>query len=339
MSVTFNTKNSVSPAIPQIAIYMNQDSYGRLDIADTPPFIIEKLKNKVKATSAAASVSNSRINDPWFKPPTWVASTGYFTGQVVVGLDGVNTYICKDAGTSASSGGPTGSGYSLITDGTVTWYWNGIVRGLGNATNIVTQDLLSNLLTSIPNARSYQPSLSVPVGYWSGGVVEYDPSSGVTVNVRGSNTATVGSPYYASTPGASFTFITDSTKFILASYNAIYQNITFVVEINDRLLDDSLIYTSAQKNPGGYLFDLSNIPGTVGKFNKIRIISSGGFFTIASKVYIEPSASIYAPQNSNRWSMAVEGDSLTAGGNGTPYHSGLDWVTQVGSMLGCDNAI
>lgn len=53
---------------------------------------------------------------------TWAASTPFAVG-VQVG-NGGNVYRCTTAGTSASSGGPTGTGAS-ITDGTATWAYVG----------------------------------------------------------------------------------------------------------------------------------------------------------------------------------------------------------------------
>jgi hypothetical protein len=50
--------------------------------------------------------------------PAWAASTAYAVG--VLRTNGGNTYICITAGTSAASGGPTGTGAD-ITDGTVHW--------------------------------------------------------------------------------------------------------------------------------------------------------------------------------------------------------------------------
>ena len=50
--------------------------------------------------------------------PAWVALTAYTVGQYRT--NGANQYKCTAAGTSASSGGPTGTG-SGITDGSVTW--------------------------------------------------------------------------------------------------------------------------------------------------------------------------------------------------------------------------
>lgn len=50
--------------------------------------------------------------------PTWVGSTPYTAGGFLV--NGLNVYLCTHSGTSASSGGPTGTG-SVITDGSVVW--------------------------------------------------------------------------------------------------------------------------------------------------------------------------------------------------------------------------
>ncbi|MFN2549594.1 MAG: hypothetical protein ABR567_19400 [Myxococcales bacterium] len=50
--------------------------------------------------------------------PAWNAGTAYFTGNQVV--NGADLYQCVTAGTSASSGGPTGTG-TTIADGTAVW--------------------------------------------------------------------------------------------------------------------------------------------------------------------------------------------------------------------------
>jgi hypothetical protein len=51
----------------------------------------------------------------------WVASKAYVANDHVTN-DGGKLYRCTSGGTSASSGGPTGTG-SSITDGTVTWQY------------------------------------------------------------------------------------------------------------------------------------------------------------------------------------------------------------------------
>jgi hypothetical protein len=50
----------------------------------------------------------------------WRANTVYALRQFVI--NNANIYECITAGTSAGSGGPTGTG-SEITDGTVVWCW------------------------------------------------------------------------------------------------------------------------------------------------------------------------------------------------------------------------
>jgi len=54
----------------------------------------------------------------------WAASTAYLLNQQV--SIGGNVYRCTTAGTSASSGGPTGTG-SGISDGTAVWAYIGPV--------------------------------------------------------------------------------------------------------------------------------------------------------------------------------------------------------------------
>lgn len=52
--------------------------------------------------------------------PTWVGSTAYALNDYRT--NGANIYKCVTAGTSAASGGPTGTG-TAITDGTAVWDW------------------------------------------------------------------------------------------------------------------------------------------------------------------------------------------------------------------------
>jgi hypothetical protein len=66
---------------------------------------------------------------------TWQASTAYVVGQHAA--NGGNAYRCTTAGTSASSGGPTGTGGS-ISDGTVVWAYIAPVDMLVDNTNVVS---------------------------------------------------------------------------------------------------------------------------------------------------------------------------------------------------------
>jgi hypothetical protein len=53
----------------------------------------------------------------------WLASTAFSVGDRV--SNGANTYVATTAGTSAASGGPTGTGTG-IADGSVVWAFEGI---------------------------------------------------------------------------------------------------------------------------------------------------------------------------------------------------------------------
>jgi hypothetical protein len=64
--------------------------------------------------------------------PAWTALTAYTANMYV--SNGGNSYRCKVAGTSASSGGPSGTG-TAITDGTVTWTYVGAGAGAGRMLN------------------------------------------------------------------------------------------------------------------------------------------------------------------------------------------------------------
>lgn len=78
---------------------------------------------QASASFTASSVAPTNSGTVTFAravPPAWTASKAYTIGQGVT--NGGNVYQCIGAGTSASSGGPTGTGTS-ITDGTVTWQY------------------------------------------------------------------------------------------------------------------------------------------------------------------------------------------------------------------------
>jgi hypothetical protein len=62
----------------------------------------------------------------------WQASTAYVIGDVVINDDG-KVYTCDTDGTSASSGGPTGTG-SNIADGTTRWDYTSTIKALSFAT-------------------------------------------------------------------------------------------------------------------------------------------------------------------------------------------------------------
>lgn len=53
--------------------------------------------------------------------PAWTSTTAYAPQDYVT--NGGNLYVCTTGGISASSGGPTGTSSSAVTDGTVSWVY------------------------------------------------------------------------------------------------------------------------------------------------------------------------------------------------------------------------
>lgn len=86
----------------------------------------------------------------------WAASTAYTVGTVR--MNGYTIYQCTVAGTSASSGGPTGDSAS-ITDGTVTW------ASLGPAAVNLSQNGLMQGTTGTNTAGFAGGTPTVPTGW------------------------------------------------------------------------------------------------------------------------------------------------------------------------------
>jgi hypothetical protein len=73
----------------------------------------EEIKNTI------AWVRGFRVSED---PTVWTISTAYSRGNLVT--NGGNVYSCVSGGTSAGSGGPTGTAERIV-DGTVVWQFQG----------------------------------------------------------------------------------------------------------------------------------------------------------------------------------------------------------------------
>lgn len=62
----------------------------------------------------------------WSSGDVWIASTVYAATSRAVNVG--NVYVCTIGGTSAGSGGPTGTG-AVVVDGSVTWKYLGAYAG------------------------------------------------------------------------------------------------------------------------------------------------------------------------------------------------------------------
>jgi hypothetical protein len=81
----------------------------------------------------------------------WLASTAFSVGDRV--SNGANTYVATTAGTSAASGGPTGTGTG-IADGSVVWAFEGI----NEAVLAGASQILSGANVSMSSVTYTQPA-------------------------------------------------------------------------------------------------------------------------------------------------------------------------------------
>ena len=306
-----------------------------------------KLFARVQSGISQAAKGNALIDLPYAPPPIWSAQSVYMQGDVVRGLgaDASHQYIAWDAtGKSAADGsGPQGMKSSAITDGGVTWYYTGEVRAtqIDSALPQIRWGLRADMLKEMSNYQTLEPSVLAPLAFYSGGLVESEPSiaNRSVVTVRGSNLGTAQLPVYRYPSTASMTFWTDSDQVVLGSFNAVYARQRLVLEVNDRRMSDSQVAVTPGSgffNPGGFQIDFRD-SSVKGKPKKIRVLTTDGFAVTAAQVYIESGKKLWTEANPNRWKLAVEGDSLTEGGYHSPYQPGQDWVSQVGTLLGCDD--
>jgi hypothetical protein len=133
----------------------------------------------------------------WSETPVWTANTAYTIGAVInptSGSGAVYTYICTVAGTSGATqpSWPTSAG--TVTDGTVTWSFNGFscVFAMGYAHD-GGPDGLTKSVFGVLGSNTYQVfdarSAVAPAGY-PDPVAGLRMSAGQIVDFNGASTAT-----------------------------------------------------------------------------------------------------------------------------------------------------
>jgi len=115
-----------------------------------------------------AKLNQLRPIDPllqpvFIAPRAWAIYTAYIKGEAVA--NGGNWYICNTAGTSAGSGGPTGTGTTLITDNTAKWQFFCVARSLTTVdapTIATTGSVPGDLTVSVSLATLYNKRFTQP---------------------------------------------------------------------------------------------------------------------------------------------------------------------------------
>ncbi len=117
--------------------------------------------------------------------PAWAASTAYVVGRVAV--NGYKLYRCITAGTSAGSGGPTGTSTD-ITDGTVHWRYLMPNAQFRNSALLTTTSTSASPIFYGDNTLAATNGTEIPVGLAH--VLQAPDLSTVYVCCAGSGTAT-----------------------------------------------------------------------------------------------------------------------------------------------------
>lgn len=266
----------------------------------------------------------------------WAAGTAYNTiGTLATSSDGYNVYISRSVGTSAAapSVGPVGfNPGEIIQDGTVTWQWYGILASKPFVSFVTPTDITN----AIPQAVTKVPTLANPVFKWEGGVLEVTTGSGGGIDIVGPNIGSTASPTLLGGPGASVSFWYNGQRMGLRGPNAVYPGApAFILEVNGRRIQDGqFLHPGALINPGGVLLDLGAFGAASDK--KVRIVTNSAFNVLCSKqIIIEPTATVWTDTTTTgAFSITAEGDSLTQGGNFSPYRPGDDWLSYVAANLG-----
>ncbi len=123
-------------------------------------FGVSGAVGSVYATNATATIATLSI---------WANTTAYAQGALVQHDTG-KVYSCTTAGTSAGSGGPTGTG-TTITDGSVVWFY------VAAGTAAVQVPITATTLGPVGGADNTITVINTPVG----GLVSVNNPMGVTV--------------------------------------------------------------------------------------------------------------------------------------------------------------
>ena len=312
-------------------------------------FVASSVFDKIRTSKARAEAKNRftgtglqvGIEHPALQPAAnWAASTVYYYGQAVT--NGVNTYLsCGNSttpgagtsGTSAASGGPTGTGDGVVTDGSVLWYYAGL------APTAVTEAPTITVSTTNPSAT--YPTLFSPVGV-SGFANTYNFKNNSFFITKGGPsisqaTSSVANGYWYTSPSgvgqqpAEIEFVTDAPSFVIASYCVLGYGWT--IFIDDVLANPGVIMPTT-----GATNNYFKIAFTERKQRKISILtdgSSGAPCTFAG-VYLDNASKCYAPLTNIIKAHAV-GDSMEAGSGYYPILRSHTFFRRMAGLLGIES--
>ncbi len=301
----------------------------RADISSAEP-LDETLGQRLRRLADVAVNNNPLFNTPLERPPAWVNGTAYQQFSTVT--NGGNQYVCSLAGTSAGSGGPSGTGVSPITDNTATWYYYGPANPATNdafapaVTNVTGGTTVSGLTNKYSvgnglagvfyfggtgNAVTISPGANAQYQFWQTSVVS------------GGN-GPVGTE--SGQAGWSVTFYTDAPKFAIGTYAGVPQ-----IVVDGQFIQRGGFPESAAGNPSWQVVDYTSV-WPPRKARRVTLISA--FAVKFSGVCVDTLSNVWSPPVFDAVRCVVVGDSISSGG-GTSYPSlpGGLWPAQLSLAL------
>jgi lysophospholipase L1-like esterase len=285
----------------------------------------ESIYAKISRLAKAARYDNPRVNAALIGSIAWAASTAYTLGQQR-NNDSGKVYEVITAGTSAGSGGPTGTGAD-ITDGTVHWKYVG-----AQTAPTVTGGTTAAGLTKI---YAHQTDMT-PFATYGGTTIPWAalPEYLLTWST---NWFSTGSGTIASNPPRDglywrLEFMADAVKVAISVYDLTTNKFRFIVD--GQYVDLTPTTTpNGGTNPYFLTLDFTNVGGR--KMRRIMVESDAGGRW--KDVRVGPTESIHHVPTDDHLTMVVGGDSFTGSTGATHKFDG--WAIVMGDYLGIRNLI
>jgi len=245
---------------------------------------------------ALADGTKQAVSHTALAAAAWQTSHTYAAGDLVTNDSG-KLYVCTTGGTSAGSGGPTGSGGTAITDNTVTWYY----AGAGSAGAASSDAIVENLLLGV---NALYPAWQTGHAYAVGDQVTNDTGKWYVCTIAGTSAGS-GGPTGRSAAitdnTVTWAYVSDGTtqslqgsagsKTLRVLANA--SSVWVAVEIDDpnRL---SLAQDHAAPTSSGLATDLAAIAAETTDWYGLITLYNSSAYVAAAAAWCESNTKLYA---------------------------------------------
>lgn len=280
------------------------------------------IGQRMRLAAYQARASNPLINPPLQAVAAWASGTLYAVGNVV--SNGGNDYVCYTGGTSAGSGGPTGTGAAGITDNTVVWFFYGLTSTTSNSAIAPTVTTTASLPGPLTNAYVIQTNDAN--FFYSGGVPSVVFSTQYRFPAANASPSSGNATANGNNYSFGVSFYTDAPKFTI---RVGFSGRPYYFIVDGQYIS---LFGSNPAGSGTYytVLDFTSVGGRKPRLITMESDSSSTFL----QVNVDSASQVWAPDTNNSIRVIVEGDSYTSGGNAFPIAGNTSWPAQVGKLLG-----